>query len=154
MVRHHQRSEQQAADGVGRDAQAPPFTISRRTALRGAAVGAVVVLVGPKSLAGAGTDDAADGGRWTKGVVKKAGTLEAVMVVVDDTAIIATPVDFPTGWEFRVGDWVGVDIEGRRVCPFLSSAEAVGDHVEHVMPNDRPAQSRRVRRRQVASQSS
>jgi hypothetical protein len=42
---------------------------------------------------------------------------------------------------------VGVDVERKQVCPFLSSAEAVGDDIEHVMPNDVPARSRRVRRR-------
>jgi hypothetical protein len=37
------------------------------------------------------------------------------------------------------------------VCPFLSHAEAVGDGVDHVVPNEVPAWSRRVRRLQAAS---
>lgn len=150
-MRRRRGAEEQAAAGVGQGGQAPPPSVSRRAALRGVTAGAVVMLVSPENVTRAGTDDAKDNGSWTKGVVLKGGTLEAVTVVVDEVTIVATPIDFPHGWEFRVGDWVGVDLKHKQVCPFLSHAEAVGDGVDHVMPNEVPARSRRVRRLQAAS---
>ena len=150
-MRRRRGAEEQAAAGVGQGGQAPPQSVSRRAALRGLTAGAVVMLASPESATGAGTDHAKDNGSWTKGVVLKGGTLETVTVVVDDVTIFATPVDFPHGWEFRVGDWVGVELERKQVCPFLSYAEAVDDGVDHVMPNEVSARSRRVRRLQAAS---
>jgi hypothetical protein len=109
------------------------------------------VLAGPTVDALAVIDAAEGSSSWTKGVVKKAGNVGPVTVLGDNFEIVANPVDFPHDWEFLVGDWVGVHLERGLVCPFLSGVEAVGDHIEHVVPNDVPARSRRVRRMQITT---
>jgi len=151
MGRRWRRARRQTAQG----GEQPAGGLSRRQVLAGAVAGAAVVVIAPnpnRSLA-ADVADVRSGRGWTKGVIRQAGTVAGVTVLVDEQAFQATPVDFPPDWKFYVGDWVGVDLERKEVYPFISTTEAVGDRIEHVMPNDDPRQSRRVRRSPTSSAS-
>ena len=101
-MRRRRGAEEQAAAGVGQGSQAPR-SLSRRAALRGVTADAVVMLISPESVTWAGTDDVKENGSWTKGVVLKGGTLEAVTVVVDGVTVVATPWTFHMGGSFALG---------------------------------------------------
>ena len=68
---------------------------------------------------------------------------DAVHQVDDVRQVIAK--DFPASWEFRSGDWVGVDLDALQVFPYLLApvVNSAGQLV-HIMPNDDHKRDRTV----------